>query len=86
MSDIKDDDRLSGIGSTCSTESTTEEYHTYWYRWYICVVVSLMNLLCGVIFNTWGPVDESAEAAFGFTTSKFRSNAIKLLFSGSFSL
>jgi len=45
---------------------------TYWYRWYICFVFSMLGLLQGAIWNTWGPMDESAKVVFGFSPGMLR--------------
>ncbi|CAK8671683.1 solute carrier family 49 member 4 homolog [Clavelina lepadiformis] len=41
---------------------------TYWYRWYICLIFSLLGFLQGAIWNTWSPIDTSAKAVYGFTS------------------
>uniref|UniRef100_F7AAS1 Major facilitator superfamily (MFS) profile domain-containing protein n=2 Tax=Ciona intestinalis TaxID=7719 RepID=F7AAS1_CIOIN len=47
----------------------TEEFTVYWYRWYICLIFAVQGLLQGAVWNTWSPIDDSAEAAIGFTKS-----------------
>lgn len=42
---------------------------TYWYRWYICLIFATLGMMQGGVWNTWSPIDESAEYAFGFTES-----------------
>ena len=38
---------------------------------------AFFGLLQGVVWNTWSPINESAEAVFGFTTSNdIRNNKI----------
>uniref|UniRef100_H2ZFL6 Major facilitator superfamily (MFS) profile domain-containing protein n=1 Tax=Ciona savignyi TaxID=51511 RepID=H2ZFL6_CIOSA len=40
---------------------------TYWYRWYICLIFAFQGLLQGCVWNTWPAIDDSAEAAIGFS-------------------
>lgn len=41
----------------------------YWYRWYICFTFAFLGLLQGIVWNTWSPINQSSEAALGFTAS-----------------
>ena len=50
--------------------SESMQCRIYWYRWYICFIFSFMSLFQGAIMDGWGPIDESADAAFGFGSSK----------------
>nr|XP_039268221.1 solute carrier family 49 member 4 homolog [Styela clava] len=57
----EDEDCASSVGSIVTKK--------YWYRWYICFIFSLFGLLQGAVWNTWSPIDKSAECAIGFTQS-----------------
>ena len=39
----------------------------YARRWYILILYSWVGFLANLIWNTWGPIAESAEKAFGWT-------------------
>jgi len=62
---FKQHDKAPLIGETQKISETK----VYWYRWYICFVFAFFGMLQGVVWNTWSPINESAEAVFGFTTS-----------------
>ena len=55
------------VSSSSDGHQVPVECKVYWYRWYICLIFGFMGLLQGAIWNTWGPIDESSEAAFGFS-------------------
>ena len=40
---------------------------TYWYRWYILGLFSLIGALENVTWNTWGPIEASSRLAYGWT-------------------
>lgn len=67
-------------GSTSTSEGSTSidgsphpNYHThvetqtYWYRWYILALFSLLAMNSNISWNTWGPIETSARAAYGFS-------------------
>ena len=71
--------KVEDITSSSSSDNvsvTPVVCQTYWYRWYICIIFSLLGLFQGAIWNTWGPIDESAETAFGFMPSTFILNVV----------
>ncbi len=39
----------------------------YWYRWYILGLFSLVGALENVTWNTWGPIEDSARAVYGWS-------------------
>ena len=60
-----------------STNSATHSYKdpdsadkviTYKRRWYILLMFSLLTGTQGGLWNTWGPLTESAQVAFGWGT------------------
>nr|CAB3266291.1 disrupted in renal carcinoma protein 2 homolog [Phallusia mammillata] len=60
--------------SSCEDESSSllpseksGKCKIYWYRWYICFVFAFLGLAQGAVWNTWSPIDDSAEVALGFT-------------------
>ena len=40
---------------------------TYWYRWYILGLFSCIAMMSNISWNTWGPIETSARASFGFS-------------------
>ena len=56
------------VSSSSNGHQVPVECKVYWYRWYICIIFGLMGLLQGAIWNTWSPIDESSETAFGFSS------------------
>ena len=65
---VKQRTSSSNSGNVSSSNVTCQ---TYWYRWYISFIFSFMAMLEGAVWNTWGPINESAETAFGFAPSIF---------------
>lgn len=42
-----------------------EKYKTYRRRWFVLGVFSMACFLQAAIWNTWGPITQSAEVVFG---------------------
>ena len=40
---------------------------SYWYRWYILGLFSLVGALENIAWNTWGPIEASARYKFDWT-------------------
>ena len=51
------------------TDDTNKPIETKVYkrRWYILLVFSFSAMIQGGLWNTWGPIAESSEEAFGWT-------------------
>ncbi|CAC5362491.1 DIRC2 [Mytilus coruscus] len=65
---INTSDNISDVGVLKDTDNkVTNETKLYKRRWYILVVFSLIAFAQGGIWNTWGPIAEASEEAFGWT-------------------
>ncbi|XP_061174522.1 solute carrier family 49 member 4 homolog [Saccostrea echinata] len=47
-----------------------EKYKTYKRRWYVLLVFSVASFLQAAVWNTWGPITQSAEVVFGWKDSQ----------------
>lgn len=47
-----------------------EKYKTYRRRWFVLGVFSMACFLQAAIWNTWGPITQSAEVVFGWEDSQ----------------
>ncbi|XP_048730578.2 solute carrier family 49 member 4-like isoform X2 [Ostrea edulis] len=47
-----------------------EEHKTYKRRWYVLAVFSSACFIQAAVWNTWGPITQSAEVAFGWKDSQ----------------
>lgn len=45
-------------------------YRTYKRRWYVLTVFSMACFLQAAVWNTWGPITQSAEVVFGWGDSQ----------------
>eukprot|EP00794_Sanderia_malayensis_P018065 gene18065-19874_t len=56
---------------TASTGRVPTDAHiktkTYWYRWYILGLFSLVGALENITWNTWGPIEASARNVYGWS-------------------
>jgi len=48
---------------------TPVETDTYWYRWYILALFSIVAAMGNIGWNTWGPIETTAKAVFGWNTA-----------------
>ena len=46
------------------------EGRVYRRRWYILMIFGMINFLQNVVWNTWGPIAQSAEVVFEWTDSQ----------------
>lgn len=42
----------------------------YRRRWLVLILFSVLGFLQGMVWNTWGPIQNSAKHAFGFTSTE----------------
>ncbi|XP_061174557.1 solute carrier family 49 member 4 homolog [Saccostrea echinata] len=60
--------------SSCEEEQPllqkTEKFQTYERRWYVLAVFSMACFLQAAVWNTWGPITQSAEVVFGWEDSQ----------------
>ncbi|GAA6068030.1 solute carrier family 49 member 4 [Tachysurus ichikawai] len=42
----------------------------YRRRWLVLILFSLLSFLQGMVWNTWGPIQNSAKHAFGFSSTE----------------
>ncbi|XP_072029148.1 solute carrier family 49 member 4-like [Amphiura filiformis] len=52
-----------------SNGNTNEVYRTYWARWYILILFSLVAFMNYVTWNTWGPIADTAKTVLGWTNA-----------------
>lgn len=72
--EIKDDYMGSSTASLSSYDYETyvepyvhTETGTYWYRWYILALFSLVASMCNIAWNSWGPIETTSRAVFGWS-------------------
>lgn len=41
----------------------------YGRRWFVLTMFSLLGFMQGLVWNTWGPIQNSAKHVFGFTST-----------------
>ena len=46
------------------------EGRVYRRRWYILMIFGMINFLQNIVWNTWGPIAQSAEVVFEWTDSQ----------------
>lgn len=72
INQLMDTNSLSNNGSSSYSNSVTitSDAHvktkSYWYRWYILGLFSLVGALENIAWNTWGPIEASARAVYGW--------------------
>ena len=42
----------------------------YRRRWYVLMMFGMINFIENAVYNTWGPLAQSAEVVFGWTDSQ----------------
>ncbi|XP_053733364.1 solute carrier family 49 member 4 [Synchiropus splendidus] len=57
------------VPSYAETNSPPVNSRVYGRRWLVLTLFSLLGLLQGMVWNFWGPIQNSAVHAFGFTKS-----------------
>lgn len=57
------------VPSHAETNSPPVNSRVYRRRWLVLTVFSLLALLQGMVWNFWGPVQNSAVQAYGFSKS-----------------
>lgn len=50
-----------------NSNKQSQEIKVYKRRWYVLLAFSLVALMQGGLWNTWGPIAASSEEAFGWT-------------------
>ncbi|XP_072020912.1 solute carrier family 49 member 4-like [Amphiura filiformis] len=50
-----------------NSEKIEEVYRTYWSRWYILILFSLVAFTQSGTWNTWGPIADTTKAVLGWT-------------------
>lgn len=55
--------------STGTTNSLPVNSRVYGRRWLVLTLFSLLALMQGMVWNFWGPIQNSAVKAYGFTKS-----------------
>lgn len=51
---------------SASTQQMPSAVHTYKRRWYMLFLFSTIGLWQGIVWNTWGPISDSAKLVFGW--------------------
>ena len=57
------------VPSLAETNSPPVNSRVYGRRWLVLTLFSLLALMQGMVWNFWGPIQNSAAHAFGFTKS-----------------
>jgi hypothetical protein len=74
VSESKDCRLQNGDSSTDGEEQPLlrkkEEHKTYKRRWYVLASFSVACFLQAAVWNTWGPITQSAEVVFGWKDSQ----------------
>ncbi len=55
--------------SPAETSSQPVNSRVYGRRWLVLTLFSLLGLMQGMVWNFWGPIQNSAVHAYGFTKS-----------------
>ncbi|XP_072571550.1 solute carrier family 49 member 4 [Paramormyrops kingsleyae] len=55
------------VPSVPETSTHTSYSRVYGRRWLILIIFSLLAFMQGIVWNTWGPIQNSAKHAFGFS-------------------
>jgi len=58
------------VGHTAHVAVNGSHLQVFKRRWYILILFSLVSIGQTVIWNTWGPLAQSAEVAFGWSLSE----------------
>ncbi|XP_066922547.1 solute carrier family 49 member 4-like [Clytia hemisphaerica] len=74
--EIRDDFHGSTTASLSSADYDTyikpyiqTETAVYWYRWYILALFTCIAMMSNIGWNTWGPIETSARATYGWSKS-----------------
>jgi len=60
-------DNSLNVAEITNTPDANSQLKVYKRRWYIMVLFSLVYMIQSSIWNTWGPLTNSAEVAFGWS-------------------
>ena len=67
--DLQTEDNTGNIVTNATAEEKKDvDIVLYKRRWWAVIMFGFVGFLANLIWNTWGPISESAEAAFGWNT------------------
>ena len=58
------------VNNVCEEGTCPPETAVYHRRWYVLSVFCLLAITQGFMWNTWGPVSDSATLVFGWTNAE----------------